>query len=132
MASAPGDVASRTCIRSICRACFRSTARGRKHKRRIRLEPWQTAILREAPWGFIRGCIRSDGCCFVNRTGRYEYLSYDFGNKSGDIARLFVSTCRAVGIRCRMNYSPKRDFWDIRINRRADVEAMRKHVGVKR
>ena len=29
---------------------------------------------------------------FVNRTGRYEYLSYDFKNKSADILGLFMIT----------------------------------------
>ena len=49
---------------------------GKKHERRIVLEAWQQEIVEAAPWAFLRGCIRSDGCVFVNRTGRYEYLSY--------------------------------------------------------
>jgi hypothetical protein len=35
---------------------------GKKHLRRIALEPWQTALIEAAPFAFIRGCIRSDGC----------------------------------------------------------------------
>ena len=53
---------------------------------------------RRAPWPFIRGCIRTDGCSFVNRTGPYEYLSYDFSNMSDDIVRLFVDACERVGV----------------------------------
>ena len=53
---------------------------GKKHERPIALEPWQQELVAAAPWAFLRGCIRSDGCVFVNRTGRYEYLSYDFCN----------------------------------------------------
>ena len=55
---------------------------GKKHERPIALEPWQQELVAAAPWAFLRGCIRSDGSVFVNRTGRYEYLSYDFCNLS--------------------------------------------------
>lgn len=53
---------------------------GRKHDRAIELEDWQSEILVEEPWPFIRGCIRTDGCAFINRTDvhrdePYEYLS---------------------------------------------------------
>ena len=48
---------------------------GKKHERPILLEDWQRSIVEAEPWPFLRGCIRSDGCVFVNRTGRYEYLS---------------------------------------------------------
>ena len=34
---------------------------GPKHKRKIALEPWQASLVEQAPWAFIRGCIRSDG-----------------------------------------------------------------------
>ena len=68
---------------------------GKKHDRPVVLEPWQNALVDAAPWAFLRGCIRSDGCVFVNRTGRYEYLSYDFSNLSQDILDLFVATCAA-------------------------------------
>jgi hypothetical protein len=50
---------------------------GKKHERPMELEAWQTGLVAEAPWSFLRGCIRSDGCSFVNRTGRYSYLSYE-------------------------------------------------------
>jgi hypothetical protein len=41
---------------------------GKKHKRLIELEPWQHDLVGAAPWAFVRGCIRSDGCAFINRT----------------------------------------------------------------
>ena len=69
---------------------------GKKHERRIALEPWQQELVAAAPWAFLRGCIRSDGSVFVNRTGRYEYLSYDFCNLSQDILGLFED-CLASG-----------------------------------
>jgi hypothetical protein len=98
---------------------------GRKHERAIRLEPWQQATLGDAPWSFLRGCIRSDGCVFVNRTGRYRYLSYDFANRSRDILDLFEQTCSRVGVDCR------RYDRHIRVYRRASVAALVEHVGLK-
>jgi hypothetical protein len=98
---------------------------GKKHERPIVLEPWQEALVAAAPWAFLRGCIRSDGCVFVNRTGRYEYLSYDFTNRSADIRQLFARACDSVGVDCR----PAGDR--VRIYRRASVELMREHVGIK-
>lgn len=98
---------------------------GPKHRRPIVLEEWQRRLVHTAPWQFLRGCIRSDGCVFVNRTGSYRYLSYDFCNSSEDIRRLFVETCDAVGVetRCAGNR--------VRINRRASVAQLREHVGLK-
>ena len=98
---------------------------GKKHARPITLEPWQQAAVAEAPWRFLRGCIRSDGCAFVNRTGRYEYLSFDFSNRSSDILDLFVGACDHVGVQCR------RYERHVRIYRRNSVAALVEHVGLK-
>ena len=98
---------------------------GKKHQRPVVLEPWQCALVDAAPWAFLRGCIRSDGCVFINRTGPYEYLSYDFSNHSQDILDLFVATCAAVGLR------PRRYPRHIRLYRRGDVAALVEHVGLK-
>ena len=98
---------------------------GKKHERPIVLEPWQEALVTAAPWAFLKGCVRSDGCVFVNRTGRYEYLSYDFTNRSPHIRELFARVCDSVGVACR----PARDR--VKIYRRASVELMREHVGIK-
>ena len=98
---------------------------GKKHERPIELEPWQQALVGAAPWAFVRGCIRSDGCSFVNRTGRYAYLSYEFRNCSTDILGLFASTCAAVGLR------PRRYHDRVRLCRGADVAQLLTHVGVK-
>jgi hypothetical protein len=89
------------------------------------LEDWQRTIVEAEPWPFLRGCIRSDGCVFVNRTGRYEYLSYGFANYSADILDLVGSTCRAQGLR------PRRYARAIRLNRRGDVARLLEHVGLK-
>jgi len=108
---------------------------GPKHARPIVLEGWQEERVRLAPWPFIRGCIRTDGCCFINRTDihrpkPYEYLSYQFSNKSEDIVGLFVRACEQVGVHTRANRGP-RGHWAVRINRRASVALMLAEVGTK-
>jgi len=99
---------------------------GKKHDREIRLEEWQRAQVATAPWRFLRGCIRSDGCSYINRTGPYEYLSYEFFNCSSDILDLFCQTCDEVGVEYR------RYAKCARIYRRPSVALMEAHVGVKR
>lgn len=108
------------------RCLFPQHGAGKKHERQISLESWQQALIDEAPWRFLRGCIRSDGCVFINRTGPYEYLSYDFTNHSPDILDLFARTCTQVGVDYR-RYERR-----IRIYRRTSVGLMETHVGLKR
>src|SRR3954451_6727312 len=91
---------------------------GPKHRRKIVLEPWQSEIIDAQPWAFIRACIWTDGCAFINRTDvhrpkPYEYLSYHFANMSKDIIDLFVEACG-------------------RVNRRESVALMEQNVGIKR
>jgi hypothetical protein len=109
---------------------FPQHGKGPKHLRSIELEPWQAEIVAAEPWSFIRGCIRTDGCSFINRTGPYEYLSYDFTNSSDDITGLFLDACALVGVITRANRSD-RGIWRVRINRRDSVGLMKEHVGLK-
>jgi len=102
---------------------------GVKHARRIALEPWQEALVSKAPWRLLRGLIRTDGSAFINRTGRYEYLSYDFSNRSEDIVDLFTKACDLVGIEYRRTRN--RRLHDVRINRRASVARVLEQVGLK-
>jgi hypothetical protein len=114
-------------------AClFPQHARGKKHERRVSLEDWQLAVVLSAPWAFLRGCFHTDGCRFVNRTGPYEYPSYHFGNRSGDIARLVHLVCSRVGVQSRLTHWERREVWSVRINRRDDVLRMDQHIGPKR
>jgi hypothetical protein len=108
------------------RCLFPQHGEGKKHERPIVLETWQQQIVDEAPWSFLRGCIRSDGCSFINRTGRYAYLSYEFSNRSQDILGLFGQTCDSVSVEYRRY--PKA----IRIYRRPSVALLEANVGVKR
>lgn len=105
---------------------FPQHGEGMKHLRKIALDGWQRTIVEEAPWSFLKGCIRSDGCSFINRTGPYEYLSYEFFNCSQDILDLFCRTCDQVGVEYR-RYAKR-----ARIYRRPSVALMEAHVGVKR
>ncbi|HZJ04185.1 MAG TPA: transcriptional regulator [Nocardioidaceae bacterium] len=66
---------------------------GRKHERKLTLEPWQREIIQLHPADFLRGLFHSDGCRFNNwatRTvagekKRYEYGRWMFTNNSMDI-----------------------------------------------
>ena len=98
---------------------------GKKHERSVHLEAWQLRMLFDAPGALLRGLIFSDGCSFVNRTGRYEYPSYEFCNLSPNILDLFCGACDLCGIRYR-RYATR-----VRVNRRESVAIVRQHVGIK-
>jgi hypothetical protein len=98
---------------------------GKKHERCIALEPWQVELVAQAPWAFLRGCIRSDGCVFINQTGPYAYETYDFANHSKQILSIFAATCALVGVACRIHSNR------VRINQRASVALLLEHVGRK-
>ncbi|MET9799900.1 transcriptional regulator [Streptomyces sp. NPDC006368] len=111
---------------------------GRKHERRIVLEPWQQEIVDAHPWEFVRGLIHSDGCRTTNWTTRvvrgerkrYEYPRYFFTNVSDDIRRLYTNTLDQLGVEwtyCTRNGNP----YNISVARRASVALMDAHVGPK-
>jgi hypothetical protein len=103
---------------------------GKKHERRIELERWQRICIETAPLNFLRGCIRSDGSFFVNRTGVYRYPSYEFTNYSVDIAALFAEACDLAGIRYRRNVG-RHGSAKFRINRRESVGVLLHAIGIK-
>jgi len=92
---------------------------GSKHTRPIRLEPWQRALVRLEPMGFVRGCIESDGCRHRRIVNGKNYPAYCFSNRSEDILGLFMWACSLVGIRAR----PANDH-NISIARRDDVATL--------
>jgi hypothetical protein len=104
---------------------FPQCGTGKKHDRPILLEPWQRDLVEQAPWSLLRGLVHSDGCFFINRTGRYAYLSVAFDNRSRDIRELFVDACEIVGVACRPNSR------SVRIYRREDVARFAAYVGAK-
>lgn len=102
---------------------------GRKHHRRIALEPWQWEHVRAHPWEALRGAIYTDGCVCENRMTirgrRYSYTTYDFSNRSDDILGIVRDVAEHVDLR------PKRNGHGIRWARRPDVAQLQEHVGTK-
>jgi hypothetical protein len=71
---------------------------GRKHERKIELEPWQQAIADEYPMEMLRGFIHTDGSRFEPVIYNRVYARYQFTNLSEDIKALFRRACTKVGI----------------------------------
>ncbi|MFJ4683417.1 transcriptional regulator [Streptomyces sp. NPDC088789] len=117
---------------------FPQHAPGKKHERRIVLEPWQQQIVDANPWEFIRGLIHSDGCRITNWTTRvvagvtkrYEYPRYFFTNKSEDVLRLFTDVLDALGV--QWTACPRSGgAFNISIARKASVALMDQYIGPK-
>ncbi|MFE0090689.1 helix-turn-helix domain-containing protein [Streptomyces sp. NPDC058991] len=111
---------------------------GRKHERRIVLEPWQREIVDGHPWEFVRGLIHSDGCRNINWTTRlvggvrkrYEYPRYWFTNVSDDIRRLYTDTLDRLGVEWKECTRYGRPY-NISVARRTSVALMDAHIGPK-
>lgn len=113
---------------------FPQHAPGKKHERRITLEPWQLDIVDAHPWEFIRGLVHSDGCRITNwttrviggETKRYEYPRYFFTNLSADIRQLYTDTLDKLGVSWK-----QANAYNISVARKASVALMDTHVGPK-
>ena len=99
---------------------------GRKHERRIALEPWQEAIVARQPWQLLRGLIHSDGCRVANGVNGKDYARYFFTQVSDDIRRLFSETCRRVGVRYTWS-----NWKTVSIARAPSVALLDAHIGPK-
>ncbi len=107
---------------------------GRKHERRIELEPWQRGIVTQHPGRFLRGLFHSDGCRITNwtvrkvagRPKRFEYPRYFFSNKSSDILELCEWALDLLGVDHRRN---RPDM--ISVARKESVAILDVHVGPK-
>jgi hypothetical protein len=71
---------------------------GKKHTRRIALEPWQQALVDQATEEFILGLIHSDGCRVVANDRGVMSIRYHFSNRSEDIIGLFTAALDALEI----------------------------------
>lgn len=71
---------------------------GLKHRRPIKLEPWQERLVEQAPEDFIRGLIHSDGCRVIANDRGVTSIRYHFTNHSEDILGLFTGTLDRLGI----------------------------------
>ncbi len=84
---------------------------GRKHLRKIELQPWQWTIVTVNPGRFARGLFHSDGYRGINRVQAhltegdhwYEYARYIFTNESRDILRLCGETLDQLGVAWRFS-----------------------------
>ncbi len=54
---------------------------GKKHDRRIALEPWQQALVDQATEEFVLGLIHSDGCRVVANDRGVMSIRYHFSNR---------------------------------------------------
>jgi len=71
---------------------------GLKHRRLIKLEPWQERLVEQAPDDFVRGLIHSDGCRVIANDRGVKSIRYHFTNHSEDILGLFTATLDQLGI----------------------------------
>jgi hypothetical protein len=107
---------------------------GRKHERKIELEPWQQEIVNSHPGDFARGLFHSDGCRLINRVRRplkggdrfYEYPRYLFVNRSTDIHRLCGEALDRLGVAWRFSKPTT-----ISVARREAVARLDEFVGPK-
>ncbi len=107
---------------------------GRKHERKIELEPWQEQIVARYPGDFARGLFHSDGCRLINRVRRpleggdrwYEYPRYLFVNRSADIHRLCGEALDRLGVEWRFSKPTT-----ISVARREAVARLDEFVGPK-
>ncbi|MFC7244821.1 transcriptional regulator [Catellatospora aurea] len=109
---------------------FPQAGPGKKHDRKIDLEPWQRAIVLDHPAAFVQGLFHSDGCRTINRivkAGRtYEYPRYLFANESADILALCGWALDLLGVAWRLN---RRN--SLSVARRDAVALLDRHVGPK-
>jgi hypothetical protein len=99
---------------------------GKKHQRRIVLEPWQERIVRAHPRSFLRGLLHSDGCRVLNRVNGKSYPRYFFTQVSQDIRGLFCETCDQLGI-----VTTSRHRKAVSIARASSVAVLDSFVGAK-
>jgi hypothetical protein len=107
---------------------------GRKHERKIELEPWQQEIVNNHPGDFARGLFHSDGCRLINRVRRplrdgdrwYENPRYLFVNMSADIHRLCGEALDRLGVAWRFSKPTT-----ISVARREAVARLDQFVGPK-
>ena len=84
---------------------------GRKHMRKIELQPWQRTIVTAHPGRLARGLFHSDGYRGINRERAhipggehwYEYPRYLFSNESQDILRLCGEVLDQLGVAWRFS-----------------------------
>ena len=99
---------------------------GRKHLRKIALQPWQQDIVDKETEEFVLGLIHSDGCRVVANDRGVTSIRYHFTNHSEDILGLFTAALDRLGIHWRRSTK-----YVISIYRKADTARMDEFIGPK-
>jgi hypothetical protein len=99
---------------------------GRKHHRRIALEPWQQTLVDQEPEEFVCGLIHSDGCRVVANDRGVRSVRYHFSNRSEDIICLFTAALDSLDIHWRRSTK-----YIVSIYRKADTARMDEFIGPK-
>ncbi len=71
---------------------------GKKHTRRITLEPWQQALIDQETEEFVMGLVHSDGCRVIANDRGVRSVRYHFSNMSEDIIGLFTAALDRLDI----------------------------------
>jgi hypothetical protein len=100
---------------------------GKKHLRRIELEPWQEAIIQRHRKPLVRGLLESDGCRVVANDRGVASVRYHFSNLSEDIRALFCESLDALNIAWTRPCNRQ-----IAIYRKSSVAILDTFVGAKR
>ncbi len=99
---------------------------GRKHNRRIVLQPWQQAIVDNEAEEFVLGLLHSDGCRVVANDRGVMSTRYHFSNRSEDIHGLFTAALDLLEIPWRRS-----SRYIVSIYRKAATERLDEFVGPK-
>ncbi len=107
---------------------------GRKHERKLTLEPWQREIIEQHPADFLRGLFHSDGCRAKNwatrmvagEKKRYDYPRWHFTNNSPDIMLWCQEALDLLDIPWRQSY-----WKTLSVSTRAGVARLDELIGMK-
>lgn len=99
---------------------------GRKHLRKIALEPWQQEIVDRETEEFVTGLIHSDGCRVVANDRGVLSVRYHFSNRSEDIIGLFTAALDRLGITWRRS-----DRYTVSVYRKAATARLDEFIGPK-
>jgi hypothetical protein len=99
---------------------------GKKHTRRIALEPWQQALVDKATEEFVCGLIHSDGCRVVANDRGVTSIRYHFSNRSEDVIGLFTAALDRLDIPWTRS-----DGHTVSIYRKAATARMDEFIGPK-
>lgn len=106
------------------------TGLGRKHERKVSLEPWQQEVVEEFPGPLLRGLWQADGCAF--RQKGTERLLYEFINKSKDVIALTEEALQRLGIGYTKRFRKQGEAEVLAVRRIPEVAKMFDIIGEKK